>query len=159
MITLSTPNKSSRKGGEIKMLVIHGTGSLNEEGTISWIQDTTSRVSYHYVVGRDGEVVQLVPDEYKAWHAGESSWKDLGEPAHSSVNPWSIGIGVVNDGEHAYTRSQYLATAKLAWELCKKYDIPVHLIRGHNEVSPGRKTDPYDHWNWSHFFQLYCGLR
>jgi N-acetylmuramoyl-L-alanine amidase len=151
---IRSPNQSSRKGKKPLMVVIHGTGSLNEEGTISWLSSSESKVSYHYMIGRDGEVVQFVEEDARAWHAGKSHWAPLGF-SHTSVNSWSIGIGLVNDGSAPYPRVQYRVCAELVADITLRHAIGLHLVRGHNEVSPGRKIDPYDVWDWRYFYGLY----
>lgn len=134
------------------MIVIHGDAGKTDAGTISWIQNPISEVSYHYLIGRDGKVYQFVEDPRKAWHAGESEWDGV-----IGVNPISIGVCFANDGTgtEPYTKDQYPAGAKLVATLCRKHRIPCDLIRGHFEVSPGRKTDPWSWFDWPLFYEMY----
>lgn len=145
-----SPNRSSRAGNPIRLLVLHGDAGKSDGGTVSWIKDPTSKVSYHYLVGRAGGIYQFVPESEKAWHAGLSSWPEC--TVGNSVNACSIGLAFANDGTEPYKDIQYEAGAKLAAQICKRHCIPVHLIRGHYEVSPGRKTDPWQHFDWFRFF-------
>lgn len=147
-----SPNHSERGGARPRMVVIHADAGKTEAGTISWIMNPEAKVSYHYLIGRDGTVYQLVSEELKAWHAGESSWH--GMTVGNSVNPTSIGVAFANDGTEAYRDAQYEAGGHLVAEICKRYGIPLDLIRGHNEVSPGRKRDPFPQFSWEKFYGL-----
>lgn len=154
MLKVTTPHFSSRRGKKPLMVIVHGTGSLNEQGTVSWIADPASKVSYHYMVGRSGQIVQFVEEGEKAWHAGKSHWGELGFP-HTSVNAWSIGVSFTHDGgEHPYQPIQYKEGAVLIADIIRRHNIPLHMIRGHNEVAPNRKTDPYEVWDWRKFYGL-----
>lgn len=64
-----SPNQSLRKGPKIDMIVIHATGDDSFDGALSWMLNPKSQVSAHYLVGKDGKVVQLVKESKKAWHA------------------------------------------------------------------------------------------
>ena len=150
-----TPHKSSREGHKVSLVVIHGDAGKTDDGTIAWLADPASKVSYHYLIGRNGRVYQFVPEQQKAWHAGISSYN--GEKVVNSVNPFSIGICFANNGTGAegYTDIQYVEGAKLLAAVCKRHNLPLHRVRGHWEVSPGRKTDPWLWFNWEHFYTLF----
>ena len=132
------------------MIIIHGDGGGSDAGTISWIRDPASEVSYHYLVGRDGRIYQFVHDHLKAWHAGRSAWDGV-----RGVNSISIGVSFGNDGtgQEPYRDAQYGHGARLIAGLCSRYRIPCDMIRGHSEVSPGRKTDPWDWFDWAKFYE------
>ena len=88
--------RSSNVGGIVspRLIVLHDTaGDLSGDGSISWLSDKKSKVSAHFVVKRNGEIVQLVETNIKTWHAGVSSWR-----GKSNLNDWSIGIEIVNPG-------------------------------------------------------------
>lgn len=152
MIIRRSPHYSSRHGHSPQMIVVHGDAGTSDEGTIAWLQSPDSRVSYHYLVGRGGQVYRLVDEEDKAWHAGLSEWGSL--TVDGSVNPTSIGVAFANDGtgSEEYTDAQYEAGARLMAAICHRYDIPIRLIRGHREVSPDRKRDPWPWFGWERFF-------
>lgn len=152
IIEKPSPNQSSRGGGHPRMIVIHGDAGTTDAGTISWVQNPASKVSYHYLIGRDGKVYRFVPDHLKAWHAGKSEWDGF-----VGVNTIAIGVAFANNGtgNETYTKYQYPAGAELVADLCRKYRIPCDMIRGHYEVSPGRKTDPWTWFNWSLFYEMY----
>lgn len=153
MIDRLSPHHSSRRGHRPGLVVLHADAGKTDEGTLSWLQAPHSKVSYHYLVGRDGTVYRIVPEDRKAWHAGESFWQ--GYRVGNSVNATSIGVAFANDGEEPYELEQYRAGGELVAEICERHGIPAHLIRGHYEVSPGRKTDPYKHFEWGEFFRWF----
>jgi len=145
-----SPNRSSRRGTPIKMIVIHGDAGKTDGGTVAWIKDPASKVSYHYLVGRASGIYQFVPEEEKAWHAGTSAWTSC--TVGNSVNASSIGVSFANDSIELFRDAQIAAGAKLVAAICQRHAIPLHLIRSHAEVSPGRKTDPWAHFPWMLFW-------
>lgn len=149
MKQVETPHQSSRDGKAVKLVVIHGDAGKSDAGTVSWIKAPESKVSYHYLVGRDGEVYQFVPETKKAWHAGVSEWPDC--TVSKSVNAHSIGVSFANDGTEAYKPVQYVAGAKLVADICQRHKIPAAMIVTHAQVSPGRKSDPWKHFDWAYF--------
>lgn len=141
-----SPNFSPRPEPRIDMLVMHYTVSSTLERTVDWFRNRDSRVSAHYVIGKDGKIVQMVRDRDKAWHAGISHWQ--GEP---NCNNFSIGIEVVNEGEKSgipYTPEQYRSLIFLGRRLMARYRIPLRRVLGHSDISPYRKTDPGKHFDW-----------
>ena len=139
----SSPNWSSRKGSDIKAIVLHHTGKGGMIAAVKWFKTKKSGVSAHYVIDRDGTIVQMVKDENKAWHCGVSVLH--GRP---HVNRFSIGIEIVSTGEDGYTDEQYESVIFLCKMAKKKYDIEDDWIVGHAKIAPGRKYDPakFD-WN------------
>jgi len=89
-----SPHKSSRRGCSISAIILHFTANATLAACVRWFQSPSSRVSAHYVVGRRGEVVQMVQESEKAWHAGLASLE-----GDTRVNSMSIGIEIVNWGE------------------------------------------------------------
>lgn len=148
----ASPHFSSREGQRIRMVVLHADASPNAKGSIAWMQDPQSQVSYHYLIDRTGGVFSLVDEADKAWHAGKSTWAEV-PVIRGSVNHVSIGVCVSNAGDgERYRPIQYETVGRLVADICRRHNIPAHLIRGHNEVSPGRKTDPYKTFDWSDFW-------
>jgi N-acetylmuramoyl-L-alanine amidase len=127
-------------GAVIDAVVIHATTINTLEETIAYFLDPSAEVSTHYVVDRDGTVVQLVPVEKRAWHAGQSMLNGV-----ARVNDFSVGIELVNmnDGEE-FPEAQYQATAGIIRLLRSRYQIPDERIVSHAAVAipPGRKSDP-----------------
>jgi hypothetical protein len=142
MSFIASPNYDARpKGSVVDTVVLHATVIESTERTVTAFLNPGSHVSAHYVVGKDGTVVQMVPDEDRAWHAGKSElYGKLG------VNNFSVGIEIVNlnDGIDPYSDEQYEAVAEIIRKLRGKYQIPDHRIVSHAEIARpfGRKCDP-----------------
>lgn len=94
-------------------------------------------VSAHYLILRDGVIYQLVADQNISWHAGVSEMPD----GRKNVNNFSIGVEVINTKDGKFTADQYAALNSLISTLKKKYEIK--YVLGHDEIAPGRKTDPW----------------
>ena len=135
-----SPNFDERPDlDNITTIVVHATANSTLIGAVSWFQNPTAYVSAHYVIGKDGRIVQMVKDEDQAWHAGKSEWRGV-----PNVNDYSLGIELVNlnDGQDPYPETQYQSLVELCQALAHKYNISTEDIVGHYHVSPGRKTDP-----------------
>jgi N-acetylmuramoyl-L-alanine amidase len=149
MATSYSPNFNlpKRVKNRIKFIIIHYTGMRKESAAIKRLQDPKSKVSSHYLIKRNGEIINLVPDLFEAWHAGTSSWKN-----YKSLNKNSIGIEITNPGhQHGYKRfskKQILSLQKLLNVLVKKYKIKKKYILGHSDISPNRKKDPGEKFPW-----------
>ena len=154
MIASPSQHRSTRNHHKPSLVVIHGDAGKSDRGTVAWITNPSSKVSYHYLIGRDGQVYQFVQESESAWHAGRSRWN--GEEINGSVNSISVGVAFANDGQEPFRHEQYKEGAKLVAEICERWAIPLHRIRGHYEVSPGRKTDPWAHFNWRTFYQWFA---
>lgn len=99
------------------------------------------RVSSHFFIRRDGELIQFVPCAYRAWHAGVSVWE-----GRERCNDFSIGIELEGSDELAFDEAQYRTLRPLIASLKRKYEI--EAIVGHSDIAPGRKTDPGPHFDW-----------
>tara|TARA_B100000902_G_scaffold235215_1_gene222925 strand:- start:127 stop:870 length:744 start_codon:yes stop_codon:yes gene_type:complete len=143
-INFSLPKRSKI---QIKFLIIHYTGMKKESDAINKLCNPLSKVSSHYYIKRNGELLNLVPDLYEAWHAGKSHWKNF-----KSLNKNSIGIEITNPGhEHGYkkfTQKQIASLKKILRYLSKKYKIKKENILGHSDISPDRKKDPGERFPW-----------
>ena len=148
-----TPNYSpnfnliKRLKKKIKFIIIHYTGMKTESAAIKKLQDSKSKVSSHFYIKKNGNILVLVPELYEAWHAGVSNWKN-----YQSLNKNSIGIEITNPG-HQYgyknfTSKQILSLKKLLNYLIKKYKINEEFILGHSDISPDRKKDPGEKFPW-----------
>ena len=100
------------------------------------------RVSAHFFVRRDGDLLQFVSCARRAWHAGVSSWQGRG-----ACNDYSIGIEFEGTDNTPYDARQYRVAARVMSALRAVY--PIRWIAGHSHVSPGRKTDPGPHFDWA----------
>jgi AmpD protein len=105
------------------------------------------RVSAHFLIRRGGELLQFVPCEKRAWHAGVSSWRGL-----ARCNDFSVGIELEGCDERPFEEAQYRALAALIRELQTVY--PIEDVVGHSDVAPGRKTDPGPCFDWTHLREL-----
>lgn len=149
---IASPNFSLRKSPKIDMIIIHATGDAKKVpmgATVNTFKDPKSGVSAHYVIDRDATIVQMVELQYKAWHAGISSWE-----GKQDVGSRSVGIELVNlnDGADPYPDEQLQALVKLCKTLMKALpDITLDKIVGHCHVAPGRKTDPGPIFPWVKF--------
>jgi len=149
MATSYSPNFNlpKRVKNRIKFIIIHYTGMKKESTAIKRLQDPKSKVSSHYLIKRNGEIINLVPDLFEAWHAGVSSWKHF-----KSLNKNSIGIEITNPGhKHGYkkfSKKQIFSLQKLLNILVKKYKIKKKYILGHSDIAPGRKKDPGEKFPW-----------
>jgi N-acetylmuramoyl-L-alanine amidase len=137
-----SPNFNSRQGTRIDVIVLHHTGSNNGRADLAWLCNPDSEVSAHYLVDRDGRILQLVADTHRAWHAGRGALRGV----VTDINSRSVGIELVNDGsgKTPYTQQQYQALEALVPYLATTYGIPVENLVGHKDVAipAGRKNDP-----------------
>ena len=162
---IQSPHKSKRTAA-IDTIIIHYTAANRISSTINWFKDPRSKVSAHYVIGRDGRIVQMVKDEEKAWHAGKSYFR-----GRRNVNNFSIGIELVGTYDSAFTDEQYRSCVYVCSLLVEKFNIPLDRIVGHEDVSgdeavklgirteSNKKIDPGPNWNWEKFHAYYTELK
>ena len=137
-----SPNYNNRPEGTIvDMIVLHADASKSLRGSLDWIRDPRSRVSYHYLIGRLGNVYECVQPSKRAWHAGKSAYQ--GRP---DCNDHSIGVCLSNDqlGE-PFTEAAIEAAIRLCAALILRHPgITVDRITTHADVAlpKGRKHDP-----------------
>jgi N-acetylmuramoyl-L-alanine amidase len=143
-----SPNFGNRPAGaRPRLIVIHATVGT-DAGDLEWLRSPTSGVSYHYLVQRTGAIHRLVHPERRAWHAGDSVWRGVRD-----VNDYSIGIGLSNlGGGEPYTEAQYGAAGWLCSVFKREFGIGFEQIVGHYHVSPGRKKDPFESFEWGRLF-------
>lgn len=162
MRRIHSPNQDSRPpGAAIELLVIHNislppeefggdaitqlfTNTLNTEEHPYYAQLHGVKVSAHFLIRRDGEIIQFVACGKRAWHAGVSTWRGRGR-----CNDFSIGIEIEGSDHQPFTAAQYSALARLTRRLCRAY--PIRGIAGHSDIAPQRKTDPGPYFNWQHY--------
>ena len=150
-------------GKEISLLVIHNISLPAGDFGTGYIQDLFMgcldcqahesfsdliglEVSAHFLIDRQGDLIQFVSTEDRAWHAGVSSFQ-----GEENCNDFSIGIELEGVDHLAYTDGQYQTLVALTKTLREKYDIPDEGIVGHSDIAPGRKTDPGPSFNWERF--------
>jgi N-acetylmuramoyl-L-alanine amidase len=150
-------NPKKRPSKQIKFIIFHYTGMKSESDALNRLTDIQSEVSCHYLIKNKGEIVNMVPDLYIAWHAGKSSWKN-----YKSLNQNSIGIEITNPGhEHGYkkfTKKQIFSLLKLTKFLIKKYKIGPKNILGHSDIAVQRKKDPGEKFPWEYLSKNEIGI-
>ena len=146
---VASPNFDERKGDRPPdMILLHYTGMPNGQDALNRLTTAASKVSAHYVVFENGRIVQCVPEEKRAWHAGESAW--AGE---TDINSRSIGIEIVNPG-HEFGYADFpLRQIAAVISLCKSIitrrgPISADRILAHSDVAPARKQDPGEKFPW-----------
>ena len=108
------------------------------------------RVSAHCLIKRNGHIIQFVPFDKRAWHAGFSSFQGL-----DKCNDYSIGIELEGADHIAYTDQQYQSLSQVTKLLIQDYPaITLGKIVGHNDIAPGRKTDPGIAFDWPRYRQM-----
>jgi N-acetylmuramoyl-L-alanine amidase len=136
----------------ISMVVIHYTEMKPVESALARMCDPEASVSAHYCITEEGEVIRLVPEDRRAWHAGASYWRGIPD-----VNSASIGIELDHPG-HAlgyrpFAEAQINALIPLLARIVKRYDIPRANVVGHSCVAPMRKVDPGELFPWDRLAQ------
>ncbi|GGF88108.1 MULTISPECIES: 1,6-anhydro-N-acetylmuramyl-L-alanine amidase AmpD [Cysteiniphilum] len=104
------------------------------------------KVSSHFYITRQGEIIQFVATEDRAWHAGVSIYK-----GKNNCNDFSIGIELQGTDKTAFTKAQYTNLIELTKALIKRYPTIKANIVGHSDIAPVRKTDPGREFNWEYF--------
>ncbi len=157
---IDSPNFDERPAHTlINMIVIHNislppsqyggdgivqlfTNQLNPNEHPYYAEIYTRKVSAHFLIRRDGEVIQFVSCLNRAWHAGVSNWQ-----GRERCNDFSIGIELEGSDFEAFEPKQYQTLIALVKKLKQAY--PIEHIVGHSDIAPGRKTDPGPFFDWS----------
>jgi AmpD protein len=159
-----SPNFNARPAGEVSLLVIHnislppgqfGTGQvkalfrnqLDPQAHPYFAGIAHLQVSAHFLIERDGTLIQFVSCNDRAWHAGVSCFA-----GREQCNDFSLGIELEGTDELPYSDAQYATLRDLTRELLRVYpDLTPERIRGHNDIAPGRKTDPGPAFDWARY--------
>ena len=154
-----SPNfsKKTRKSSKVKFIIIHYTGMQSEIESIKRLKSKKEKVSCHYLINKKGKIIQMVPENKIAWHAGISRWKK-----YRNLNINSIGIELVNRGHRfGYEKFSDLQINKLI-ALCKnlkkKYNIKKYNVLGHSDIAPLRKIDPGEKFPWKKLSKFNLGF-
>ena len=160
-----SPNCDERPAGSaVELLVIHNislppgefggpgiielfTNGLDPEAHPYYRGIAGRKVSAHFLIRRDGELIQFVPCTQRAWHAGESNWR-----GRSRCNDFSVGIELEGTDAAPFEEAQYARLAALSRALAAKY--PGIASAGHSDIAPGRKTDPGPCFDWARYREL-----
>jgi N-acetylmuramoyl-L-alanine amidase len=143
-----SPHFEPRRGkARADMLILHYTGMMSAPRVIAWFASPASKLSSHYVVDEAGHITQMVSERDRAWHAGVGSW--AGE---TDINSASIGIEIQNPGHDLgypdFPEAQMRAVIALSRDIVERNHIPPTRVLAHSDVSPGRKIDPGEKFDW-----------
>ncbi len=143
-----SPNIEPRlRGLTPSILVLHYTGLPDVERSLEILSRLDCKVSCHYVIGTEGRIYQMVAENMRAWHAGQSSWH-----SETDINSASIGIEIqnagINGGNPDFPRGQMKAVAALSKDIMKRHGIRKERVLAHSDVAPPRKTDPGEKFDW-----------
>jgi len=156
MIETPSPNFDER-ALPVSLLVLHYTGMPDAQSAIAWMANPDSKVSAHYVVLEDGNVVRMVDEAKRAWHAGQSFWRGI-----SDVNSASIGIEIVNPGHEwgyrAFPDKQIDVLVPLIHDIMQRHRITRGNVVGHSDIAPARKQDPGELFPWGKLARLRLAL-
>lgn len=158
-IQIASPNFDARPANEISLIVIHNislppsqyggagiielfTNCLDPNEHPYYAEIYTRKVSSHFLIRRDGELMQFVSCLQRAWHAGASQWQ-----GRERCNDFSVGIELEGSDFEAFEPAQYKTLNLLLKALKKTY--PIQQIVGHSDIAPGRKTDPGPYFEWA----------
>lgn len=155
----ASPNYDARpENCSVNMVVIHNislppneyggsgivqlfTNQLNPNEHPYYAEIHTRKVSSHFLIRRDGELIQFVSCLQRAWHAGVSSWQ-----GRERCNDFSVGVELEGSDFEAFEPAQYRTLKSLIKSL--KHTYPIQHIVGHSDIAPGRKTDPGPYFDW-----------
>ena len=141
MISFPSPNYNDRPiGVNIDILVLHYTGMPKTIQALERMCDPVAKVSAHYLIDEDGQILQLISEEKRAWHAGVSSWR-----GNQNINDRSIGIELANPGHEfgyqKFPKPQIESLIRLAADTILRHSIPARNVVGHSDISPTRKKN------------------
>ena len=148
----ASPNFNERRPN---FVILHHTSNDTVEQALRTLSDPARSVSAHYLIGRDGAIIQLVDERARAWHVGESKWG-----ANTDINSASLGIELDNNGREPFPEAQIAALLRLLADISERYHIPAANFIGHADVAPKRKVDPSRYFPWKTLadrgFGLWC---
>ena len=165
----ASPNFGMRPSGiPVSLVVVHNISLPPDEFGGPWVEDfflnrlnvavhpyfqtiSEVQVSSHFFIRRDGQTIQFVSCDDRAWHAGASSWR-----GQENCNDYSVGIELEGADALPYTEAQYAALWMLIDALRRRY--PIEAIAGHCHIAPLRKSDPGPAFDWSAVRQKYPDL-
>lgn len=145
-LTLSlSPNFGERRDGATPdIIVLHYTAMPDWGAARDWLCNPVAEVSAHYIISEQGDVVQMVAEDQRAWHAGAGSWGDI-----TDVNSRSIGIELNNTGSAPFAAPLMDALERLLPEIMDRWAIPPERVIAHSDLAPGRKIDPGAKFDWA----------
>ncbi len=150
--SFSSPNYNDRAGKQIDFIILHYT-EMSFDDALHKLCEPLAEVSAHYLIKEDGEIFQLVKNEYRAWHAGKSYWA-----GRDNINDCSIGIELDNLGDAPFQEQQMQSCIDLCKHLSLQYNIPPQNTLGHSDIAPERKIDPGIFFNWQRLAKEGLGI-
>ena len=146
MIYRPSPNFDVRRH-PVSMLVLHYTGMQSAAAALDRLTDPAAKVSAHWAVAEDGQIICLVDEGQRAWHAGKAWWRGI-----TDVNSASIGIEIVNPGHEfgyrPFPADQMASVEQLVSAAVARFGIHPSNVVGHSDVAPARKDDPGELFDW-----------
>ena len=164
-----SPNHDARPdGARVELIVLHAIslppGTFCADTVVQFFcnawrpsdpalaEIAAMRVSAHFLVDREGGIVQFVPVAERAWHAGASCWR-----GRTHCNDFSVGIEMLGDARTPFTDAQYAAVAGLVRALWRRFKLCERAqVVGHADIAPGRKWDPGPMWDWARFWHVFA---
>lgn len=158
IIDRPSPNHDARPDGTaIDILLLHYTGMQSAEASLDRLTDPDAKVSAHYLIDEDGRCCRMVDETRRAWHAGVASWQGA-----TDINARSIGIELVNPGHQfgyrPFPAPQMDSLITLATAILARHAIPASRVLAHSDVSPDRKEDPGELFDWESLARSGIGL-
>jgi len=136
MIETPSPNFDTRSL-PVSLIVLHYTGMESAQAAIDRLRDPEAKVSAHYLVAEDGQILRMVAEDMRAWHAGKSRWRGI-----EDVNSASIGIEIVNPGHELgyrpFMEEQIDAVVRLVAYITERHGITRGNVVGHSDIAPAR---------------------
>ncbi len=144
-------------GAKIDMLILHYTGMVTAEASVDRLCDPDIAVSCPYLVDLEGNIVHMVEEQWRAYHAGVSLWRGV-----EDNNGRCLGIEIQNKGHewgyHLFPDAQMDAVETLCLDMLSRHDIPKRNVVGHSDIAPGRKLDPGEFFDWERLAKAGIGL-
>ena len=141
----------------VTIIVLHYTGMQDAASAIERLTNAEAKVSSHYLIAEDGQIVRMVDESKRAWHAGKSYWRGI-----TDLNSASIGIEIVNPGHEFGYRpfpiAQIDALIPLMQQITLRYRITRGNVVGHSDIAPARKDDPGELFPWERLARLRLAL-
>ncbi len=153
-----SPNFNERpEGRAVDILLLHYTGMASAEEAATRLCDPAAKVSSHYMVDEGGAITRMVPEHFRAWHAGAGTWA-----GDTDINGCSIGIEIANGGHDfgcpPYPEAQMRAVEALCLDILSRHPIPPRRVLGHSDIAPTRKADPGEWFDWARLARAGVGV-
>ncbi len=141
-----SPNFDARTQ-PVTMVVLHYTGMIDAMAALDRLTDPAAKVSAHWLVAEDGQIIRLVDEGWRAWHAGKAKWRGT-----TDVNSASVGIEIVNPGHEfgyrPFPDEQMASVEVLVAAAVARHGVDPSNVVGHSDVAPARKEDPGELFDW-----------